>query len=208
MMHRHLARLFALLLLFVAGSAGAHPFDAESYSARADVRLDEKRGLRVRVYVEVPAQKVLAEFMTLYDDPMTLGDEEDQAFRERMWTRLGTSLGLTVDGARPAGGWVPADDPRNGYGTAEFFLYALEFVPDDPRALLDERVAVHVDLDVFPGEEIYLSAAARAKAPWQVASTTIDAILAADGLVDPATGRWTLDRRLRDVDVVFVRPGG
>ena len=192
------------LMLGAVGPAGSHPFNATYYSARAVVTAGEQ-GVVVGAAVEVPTAFILEEFLTLYGDPSQLGEEADELFRQRQFEKLAEGLRLRLDGRSGAGAWRPADTDANGRGTEEFFLYLLEFSPEDPDALRRERLDLRIALEVFPREFIYLSATVEAEDPWTVVKNSAEPILArsSDELFDPATGRWTVDPRLRRLHLIL-----
>lgn len=188
-----------LALLWSTDAAQSHPRHDTS-SVRADVRIDEARGLRVRVYVEIPTAQVEGE-RRAFSKGSADREDVDMAFRESMWERLGAGLKVSVDGTSLPGRWVPADDPRNGHGTREGYLYVLELEPTDPAgAVAADRLTVRIDLDVLPDATPHLSSAVRAKLPWRVVRHSADAILG-----EERTARWSLDPRLRDLEIVFSR---
>lgn len=198
---------FAVVGLTVGGlttPAAAHPFDADFYSSRALVK-GGPDGVSVVVAVEVPTRTILEQFLELYGDPSQLDESSDDLFRQRQFDQLGRELRLRVAGRRLPGEWRPVAGEANGRGTDTFFLYLLEFVPDDPEKLAAERLEMRIDMEVFPREFIYLSAEVEIEAPWQVISNSADSILSAsdDELFDPETGRWSVDPRLRRVRLVL-----
>ncbi|MEM1204055.1 MAG: hypothetical protein AAGN66_12575 [Acidobacteriota bacterium] len=204
------AALVALALATVwgPGTARAHPFDATFHSARCDVKLDDQRGLRVKVILEVPTAKILEEFLELYGDPTQIGEEASDIFRQRQFERFSKDLRVRVGGRRPAGAWTPTDDPINGLGTAEFFVYMLEYVLEDKDSVMADRVDVRVDLDVFGREPVYFTVTGRGRAPkWKMVSNSADKVLKSGDpeLLDPNTGQWSLDPRLRKLRFVFER---
>lgn len=199
------ATLLGLVALLGAkvGPAGAHPFDATYYSCRAVVAMNGD-GLKVTVVVEVPTVMILDEFLSLYGDPTQLDDEADAIFRRRQFDKLAADLVLHVDRQVPAGRWQPVQTEANGRGTETFFVYLLEFVPDEPeRFAAAERLDVRVEMNVFSRDFIYLSASTEVEAPWRVVLNSAEPLLAAtdDELFDPETGRWTVDPRLRRLRV-------
>ena len=199
--------LFGVLLLgaLTTTTALAHPFDATYYSSRAALKADSN-GLHVLVVVEVPTSLILEEFLTLYGDPTQLDEEANEIFRQRQFEKLAKDLNLRVNKRRLPGSWKPVDSEANGRGTETFFVYFLEFVPDDPETLAaEDRLDVRLDMEVFSRDFIYLSASTTAEDPWSVSSNSADAILDAidDDLFDPETGRWSVDPRLRRLKILF-----
>ncbi|MCG8462892.1 MAG: hypothetical protein MI919_41940 [Holophagales bacterium] len=198
----------ALLLLPGAQPADGHPFDATFYSARAVVEADPER-VRISAAIEIPTAFILEEFLTLYGDPSQLDQEADELFRQRQFEKLAQGLRLRLDGRPVAGAWRPVDTEANGRGTEDFFLYLLELVPEDPTVLERQRLDLRIDLEVFPRDFIYLSATVEVEAPWRVVKNSAEPILARSGddLYDPATGRWTVDPRLRRLHLVLEKVG-
>ncbi|MEM8996618.1 MAG: hypothetical protein AAGF23_17670 [Acidobacteriota bacterium] len=201
------AWLAAALLL--TDLAGAHPFDADFYSARAIVTTEDG-DISVRVAVEVPTRRVLEQFLELYGDPGQLNESSEAIFTQRQFKRLARELRLRIGGRRAVGKWRPAPGESNGRGTNSFFLYVLEFAPKDPATLRAEKLDLRIDMEVFPREFIYVSAFVEVEEPWRVTSNSAEAILeaAGDEFLDPETGRWSVDPRLRRVKLVLERSDG
>lgn len=204
-------RALPLLLVWTALLAStsaifAHPFDADYYSSRAEVKagLD---GVSVTVIVEVPTQFVLREFLELYGDPTQLDVSIDEIYRQRQFERMARELRLRLDGRRLPGAWRPVESEANGRGTDTFFVYLLEFVPEQPDKLSAARLDLRIDMEVFPREFIYLSATVQVDDPWRVVKNSAEPILAAsdDELFDPETGRWSVDPRLRRLRLTLER---
>lgn len=199
--------LWAMSLVGVADEATAHPFDATYYSSRAALKLDSQ-GLHVLVVVEVPTAKILQEFLDLYGDPTQLDDEADAIFRSRQFDRLIADLDLRINRRPAPGHWRPVNSEANGRGTETFFAYLLEFVHDDPQTWIQaESIDVRLEMEVFPRDFIYLSAAGEAEPPWRITFDSSAPLLEMedDELIDPETGRWTVDPRLRRLRMKFDR---
>ena len=198
--------MIALLGFWVATVGVAHPFDADYYSSRAEVKAGPD-GVSVVVIVEVPTQFVLAEFLELYGDPTQLDVSIDEIYRQRQFERMADELRLRLGGRKLPGTWRPVESEANGRGTETFFVYLLEFVPDDAGKLRGERLDLRLDMEVFPREFIYLSATIEVEEPWRVVKNSAESILAAssDELFDPETGRWTVDPRLRRLRLTLER---
>ncbi|MEL7058768.1 MAG: hypothetical protein AAGN46_01955 [Acidobacteriota bacterium] len=156
----------ALLVGTVAPSVG-HEINPDVPSLHADLRIDDKRGLRVRVDVEIPAREVAAAFLATADDPRTLDAEAERAFHAAQLETLASTFSLRLGDAAANGTWRPADDPRNTLATDEVTFYSLEFEPAD-GPIRDARVEVRLEIDTFPDRAIELSAATRAKPPFRV----------------------------------------
>ena len=206
MAERRRSWMIALLGFLVASVSLAHPFDADYYSSRAEVKAGPD-GVSVVVIVEVPTQFVLAEFLELYGDPTQLDVSIDEIYRQRQFERMADELRLRLGGRKLPGTWRPVESEANGRGTETFFVYLLEFVPDDAGKLRGERLDLRIDMEVFPREFIYLSATIEVEEPWRVVKNSAESILAAssDELFDPETGRWTVDPRLRRLRLTLER---
>lgn len=204
-----LGALGALLWLCVA-AATAHPFDATYYSSRAALKADAE-GLEILVVVEVPTAKILDEFLTLYGDPTQLDEQANEIFRQRQFEKLAGDLHLRINKKRASGQWRPVDSEANGRGTETFFIYLLEFVPEEPTSWASaELLDIRLDMEVFSRDFIYLSASVDAEAPWSVVKNSAESILskADEELIDPETGRWTVDPRLRRLKVTLEKTAG
>lgn len=137
--------LILVLCLLVAPSVLAHQ-PAHVVSARADVRVDDQRGLRVRVWFEVPDARA--------GDVTALRDH------------LAGCLPLSAGGEALPGGWARGDDPKDGLSNGSHTLMALEFEPAEPVA--QKRLELTLRIECFGGEDLSLAGNVRARLPWQV----------------------------------------
>lgn len=136
---------FPILTLLVAPSALAHQ-PADAHSARTDVRIDDQRGLRVRIWFEVP------------DAAATDVD----SLRERLTGCLPLSLG----GRALPGTWVRGDDPKDGLSNGSHTLVSLEFDPAQPVAA--KRLVLTLTVECFSDKDLSLVGNVRAREPWKV----------------------------------------
>jgi hypothetical protein len=148
-----LPRLFILLTAIcfpavVPPTALAHSPE-DTYSARADLRIDEQRGLRVRTWFEVPESSKVAQ------------GEADAAVAQ-----LGECLELTLGEEPLAGSWVAGDDPKHGLSNGSHRLIALEFEPD--AAPTGSSLDVTLVVNCFLDKDLTVSSTSRARSPWQV----------------------------------------
>lgn len=129
----------------------------DSYSARADLRIDEQRGLRVRTWFEVPKSAKLAQ-----------GDADVAV------STLGGCLELSLAGEALEGRWRAGDDPKHGLSNGSHRLVALEFEPDrDLPSPADARLDIALLVACFAEKDLSFSATARARSPWRVESETL-----------------------------------
>lgn len=126
------------------------------HAARADLRIDEQRGLRVRMWFEVPQAAKLAQ-----------GDA-DAAVSE-----LAGCLQLTLGGESLAGNWRAGNDPKHGLSNGSHRLFALEYEPAEAPAV--STLDVTLVVGCFPEKDLSFSATARARSPWRVKSETLPA---------------------------------
>lgn len=156
-MRRHATHFFlalsALLLCLSPGNVRAHSPEG-TYSARADLRVDEQRGLRVRVWFEVPESTQIAR-----------GDAAAAV------ARLGSCLELTLGGEVAAGNWRAGDDPKHGLSNGGHTLYALEFEPATES--LESTLVVSLGVGCFADEDLAFQATSRARSPWRVAEEAL-----------------------------------
>lgn len=149
-----------LATLSVATPAAAHsPEDATS--ARADLRVDDDRGLRVRVWFEVPESNKL-----------TRGDAADAV------THLGACLHLERGDKPVAGTWRAGDDPKHGLSNGSHRLYALEFEAKELEAgelAGGEALDIRLNVQCFPQADLGLTANVRAKPPWRIETEELPA---------------------------------
>ena len=176
------------ILLGPASDIAAHSPE-DSYSARADLRVDEQRGLRVRTWFEVPESSKAAQ-----------GDAEAAV------SHLAECLTLTLSGEPLAGTWRTGDDPKHGLSNGSHVLYALEF---EPKKDLDEaKLDVTLVIGCFPGEDLSFSASARARSPWRVESESLPAKGAhrhGHGAGSDAAAGDSQETQSRTAQVVFSR---
>ena len=126
----------------------------DSYSARADLRIDEQRGLRVRTWFEVPESSKVA-----------------QGAVDAAVAFLAGCVELSLDDEALAGSWRAGDDPKHGLSNGSHRLFALEFEPDSAPVGAELDVALRVGC--YSERQLSFSATARARSPWQVASKTL-----------------------------------
>ncbi|MDA8020115.1 MAG: hypothetical protein MPN21_21980 [Thermoanaerobaculia bacterium] len=145
---------FLLLLGMVSASAALAHSAENAFSSRADLRIDEQRGLRVRTWFEVPHSSELV--------------QEDA---DAVVGRLAKCLRLSLDGAPLAGIWRRGDDPKHGLSNGSHRLYALEFEPELPPA--GDSLDVKLSVGCFPDQDLGFTASVRAKPPWRVTAKTL-----------------------------------
>ena len=170
--------LLALFLSVLGLTATAHPFDADYYSSRAEVKAGAE-GVSIVVVVEVPTRNILETFLELYGDPTQIDESSDEIFRQRQFEEMAGQLRLRKGGRPLPGTWQPVKSEANGRGTDTFFVYLLEFIPEDPQQLLEQRLDLRLDMEVFPRDFIYLSASVEVVSPWRIVKNSADSILSA-----------------------------
>ena len=205
--------LIGLLLWPVCGEA--HPFGASYYALRHEVVLGPE-GLRVVVLGEVPARTVMQEFAQLFGNLEKIGVDQDRAYLKLQLDRLRRGLRLQVDGAEPVGSWEPVDNPANGRGTEDSFLYMLHFVPSAGPLASGERVEVLLTDQAYRGDPVWMSGYAAASEPapgqqapaWRLLSSSAEDLLGDGARLADASGNpagWSQDPALRRLQVVFER---
>lgn len=149
-------------LIVLTGLSGtdawAHaPQDA--YFAHAELRIDERRGLRVGVRFKIPSATELAS-----------GDPDAAV------AKLGQCLRLTLAGERLEGGWQRGRDPKHGLSDGNHTVLEVEFVPAAELGASPLEVALTVDC--FADRPLAVTASARAKAPWRLLEEHLPAAIA------------------------------
>lgn len=205
-MNRWAFSVTAILVLAVAGVAGAHPYGPEYYSFRTVVEA-EGSTLRVTVAVEAPTPKVLQEFAARYVDAEEIGEEEDREFFELQLKRIADGLSVTVDGAAFPVQWQPADSPINGRADERFFYYFVTFESAD--ALPARACRLEVINRAFVDQQAYYSGWVKPHPAWTLAETNLAVLGSAAQAEDVSSVKeaWSNDADLRDLRVTLTPTG-
>lgn len=183
--------LLLVLPLFLAPALDVAAHSPEdSYSARADLRIDEQRGLRVRTWFEVPESAKLAQ-----------GDADAAV------SALGGCLDLSLGDEALVGSWRAGDDPKHGLSNGSHRLFALEFEPNRvfTSAATSAKLEVRLVVVCFPEKDLSFSATARARSPWRVESETLPEKAAHHHEHGAGEADDALDLQSRTARIVFTR---
>jgi len=210
--------LVGLALAIGTAAVRPHTLWPTYYSAKSSLSVDDERGLRATVVIEVPAFEMVNSFRQHFSDIDLLAEIEagrfevlEKEFQQLQLDTFAAALYLEVDGRAAAGSWQPADS-STGAAVEGFFVYSLQFVferaPDPSASRLEARLMNNALVD----EAVMLANFADAGDGWEVASSSIPPPEEVEGLPDGAAlvdemALWTMDDAKRDLQVVFERHG-
>ena len=199
--------------LFAADPGRAHASFPTYYSAKSALAL-RPSGLETVVVIEVPLFAMVVEFNDHYSDIDLIAEIEkgrieelEDEFRKAKFEQLAKGLRLEIDGHRARGSWQPVDTPVNGRGAEGFFVYMLEFEPEQ-EIELGRRAEIRVINDLYEGEEIVLANYIDVGEGWELLQTSTPqpapgADLTVGSLEELAM--WSEDPERRTFEVVVAR---
>ncbi len=212
---RRLLPAYLLVAAWAASPAFPHAFWPTFYSSKTAISLDEN-GLRAVVVVEIPTVSLVPKFRQHFagvdlKKEIQEGRFEDleARFRDHLFEELGSGLSLEIDGRGTPGRWQPVDTPANGLASEGFFVYMLEFEPDEPL-LLDApgEHRLRVRNDLYPDKNIVLANYVETKEGWQLIESSTPQPPAESDLTvgSPAEiAMWSQEPEMRDFRIVVLR---